>query len=569
MEIKVLIASTEKKDIAILNQLPNMDYDGKLSVITEQANGTVEAYRKMLSFMPDLIIINETMLRGIMNMICAKCSIIALTDVRGKKGEGNISFVYRPIHIAFASKKIIHLFENKTEADISTMRDKQYRHFARFPLEYPDADEATLKHPDLTLMNERSFNMRMLNTGKFSFSTPKSKIADKQEVTYVSEDTVNIMKKVSEHQADSLSEALTQTLQAYKEQEPAQKSDEKELIGIIMGNTPDNPICVLNSEKVSLTGGTVRLAYKDGTMKEVGLDYKGITVSGDFSVLGNALAFVNYNGFQTAFAVTVIEKVAEAGEIVRLPDKEAYLPGELFDATGAVLRIRYNDGSTKDYDQLTESSYVVEADDVSVQMELEGIVFSIPVAIRKPRVLTEISFSKLPAHTEYMVGDTVFDVSGGVLLLIYNDGTSETKELTQNMVKSFVTADAGICQTVFEYEGKTAAIDITVLAKQIVKLEVSAPPTKTEYVEDECFDRRGMVVTATYSNGDVEEIKEYDIMPKRPLVEGDTEVILHLMEHSVPIAVTVNKVPTVIPENQVVLKRRTPMFYPSTSGLRF
>lgn len=48
-----------------------------------------------------------------------------------------------------------------------------------------------------------------------------------------------------------------------------------------------------------------------------------------------------------------------------------------------------------------------------------------------------------------------------------------------------------------------------IIETQLVGIEITTPPTKTEYLVGEEFDPRGMVVTATYSDGSTETVTDY------------------------------------------------------------
>ncbi|MDE5714615.1 MAG: InlB B-repeat-containing protein [Anaeroplasmataceae bacterium] len=55
---------------------------------------------------------------------------------------------------------------------------------------------------------------------------------------------------------------------------------------------------------------------------------------------------------------------------------------------------------------------------------------------------------------------------------------------------------------------------------KVVQIEIKSQPTKLTYIEGELFDRTGMVVEGTLSDGTKEEIKDYTIMPNGELPLG-------------------------------------------------
>lgn len=62
------------------------------------------------------------------------------------------------------------------------------------------------------------------------------------------------------------------------------------------------------------------------------------------------------------------------------------------------------------------------------------------------------------------------------------------------------------------------------------KIEITTPPTKTEYVEGEDFDKTGMVVSAVYTNGTKEEITDYTIKNGTDLKVDQESVIVEYQE---------------------------------------
>ena len=59
--------------------------------------------------------------------------------------------------------------------------------------------------------------------------------------------------------------------------------------------------------------------------------------------------------------------------------------------------------------------------------------------------------------------------------------------------------------------GKLYPIVDRILFKKVTALEVTAMPDKLLYIEGEELDPTGMVITATFNDGSVEKISEYDV----------------------------------------------------------
>ncbi len=57
-------------------------------------------------------------------------------------------------------------------------------------------------------------------------------------------------------------------------------------------------------------------------------------------------------------------------------------------------------------------------------------------------------------------------------------------------------------------------------------IEITKEPNKTSYVAGEDFDKTGMVITATYSNGETKEVSDYTIQNGTKLTAGQSTVII-------------------------------------------
>lgn len=89
-------------------------------------------------------------------------------------------------------------------------------------------------------------------------------------------------------------------------------------------------------------------------------------------------------------------------------------------------------------------------------------------------------------------------------------------------------------------------------------IEIKTEPTKTKYIENENFDKTGMVVIAKYNNGTITEITDYNITDGTNLKEGQTSVTISYQDKEVKQNITVEKkeenTPTVPEEKDEIEK---------------
>ncbi len=75
-------------------------------------------------------------------------------------------------------------------------------------------------------------------------------------------------------------------------------------------------------------------------------------------------------------------------------------------------------------------------------------------------------------------------------------------------------------------------------AKTLSSIAITTPPTKTTYTAGESFNRTGMTVTATYSDGTTAEVTGYTITPSGALTAGTTSVTIRYTEDGVTKMIT-------------------------------
>lgn len=154
-----------------------------------------------------------------------------------------------------------------------------------------------------------------------------------------------------------------------------------------------------------------------------------------------------------------------------------------------------------------------------------------------------------PTKTLYKVGET-FSTEGMTVTAYYED-TAEGKNVTiYTYNNNPLTADDNKVTISYTENGvtKTADVDIDVVA--LDKIEVTTPPTKTEYTEGEDFDATGMEVTATWGTEVGKTISEVvdATTDGSNLQPGTTSITLSYTHEGITKTVTqeikVNAIPT-------------------------
>ena len=131
------------------------------------------------------------------------------------------------------------------------------------------------------------------------------------------------------------------------------------------------------------------------------------------------------------------------------------------------------------------------------------------------------------------------DSKGAVNYTVTNAGDTGA-----TIAGSIMTASATGTATVKASQEATATMNageatatITVnAALELSSIKITAAPTKTSYTEDECFDKTGMVVTATYSDASTADVTEYcEFTPSltTPLTSANTSIEVSYTENAV------------------------------------
>ena len=125
------------------------------------------------------------------------------------------------------------------------------------------------------------------------------------------------------------------------------------------------------------------------------------------------------------------------------------------------------------------------------------------------RHVIEIAIETLPEKTVYLEGKDQLDVTGGVLAITYDNGTSGTIPMEESMVSGFSNTWAGSQYLTVTYGGCTARFTITIQAKTLTGIVITSLPITTTCLEGKKLDLTGLVVTACYDNDTQKTVTGY------------------------------------------------------------
>ena len=350
---------------------------------------------------------------------------------------------------------------------------------------------------------------------------------------------------------------------------------------LILKSLPVKTEYIVGSPKLDLLG--IEVAQIDTSGQENPIDVHSCNVHGfDGNKVGQQQIILTYQNMSCSFEISVLEKRLIEIRIDQPPEKTSYFEGEAYDLSGLVVEAIYNNGTSEVVNDYEVDKQSASIGDTTVTVSLRGQTASFGVRVLK-RMVESISLAKLPTKTEYMEGKDSFSSSGGELLVIYNDKSTKSISLTNDMVSGFSNQIPGRLELTVLYEGKTTVLPIMIQAKQLIGLTMENPPYKTNYLVGERFDPAGMKILGIYNNGETKPIYDYQYSPDGPLQITDGGIMIFFMNCSTACKIVVEPIPDTtakiaVPpigqskENNDLGSEygfNIPPFYPSSSGLRF
>ena len=213
-----------------------------------------------------------------------------------------------------------------------------------------------------------------------------------------------------------------------------------------------------------------------------------------------SIAYENETLSLSLIAITV-----SSISITANPIKTAYKYGESINYLGLIVIAEYDDGSTAD---VTNSCSITPAagkafdplTDTSISISYAGKTASITLT---PITLTSISITSNPDRTEYAPGEAI-DYAGLAVMATYSDGSMKDVTSSCSIIPTSGKAFDTDTNVIISYTENditvTAGLTLTEIA--LTDLQITTAPIRTSYRAEEKISYEGLVVTASYSNGD-------------------------------------------------------------------
>ena len=293
---------------------------------------------------------------------------------------------------------------------------------------------------------------------------------------------------------------------------------EKTVTGIHISSVPTKTEYIEGTDSLSLAGGTVDVLFNDSTTQTISMKNSKISVSGfDGDQIGEQTITVKYTpgNFTDTFTVDVISKQITSIRVSKAPIQTTYFVNQdsELDLTGGELETTYSDGD-KETIALSNSSITTSQLDTSSEGDKDITVsylglndkFTVSVVDKN---INSIRMKTLPSKVTYIQDFEDLDLTGGVVELIFSDGTKTDMPLLQEIfeITGFDNQEIGTTKITVKLDDDKTTFNVEIIPPQIYKIELIKEPTKKVYIQNhDELDLEGGVIRAHYTNNEYVDV---------------------------------------------------------------
>lgn len=261
-------------------------------------------------------------------------------------------------------------------------------------------------------------------------------------------------------------------------------------------------------ETIDTTGLVLNAKYNDGSTKKISTGYT--TSPTTLNNTGTQKITVTYQGKTTSYEVTVNKNDVKSIGFKTLPTRTDYYLGEKIDTSGLVLKVMYNNGTTKEItkdftiDKTTATTIGTE----KITISYAGKTLSYTINVKELKI-DKIAIKSLPKRINYLKGDTY--TNNGLSINIYkSDGFIEEviSNYTTSIVEGTILNNIGKQTVTVTYQNQKTSFEIEVSDPKTENLILVSRPNKTNYIVNEKFDPTGLKLQYIDSKGNSLDITQ-------------------------------------------------------------
>lgn len=299
--------------------------------------------------------------------------------------------------------------------------------------------------------------------------------------------------------------------------------------------TPPTKTAYASGDEFDPTGMIVTAKYDDNSTNVINSYFYSPTGALKESDTEITISYTELGVTKTTTTPISVVTLLRFIAITTPPDQTDYYEDDVFNPQGMVVTAYYSDGTSKVVSNYTYSpTSALTKNDTTITVEYTdtGVTANayVDIVVGDAPNLTSIAITTPPTKTVYKIGE-YFNTTGMVVTAYFDNDTSKPVSGYTYSPTSALTQDSTTITVSYTRRGITKTATQAITMKYLTKIEVTTPPTYTAYYEDNNFNKAGMVVKATYSNGESRNLgeAEYTVSPTT-LKCGDTQVTISYTE---------------------------------------
>ena len=258
----------------------------------------------------------------------------------------------------------------------------------------------------------------------------------------------------------------------------------------LTGKDNQTTIIVKQSKDLQVNAtGEISATSSNSNVATVKVNNKTVSVTGvtpgEAKITITSAATTNYEAAQLTYTVGVVANSITSLQIKQVP-KTSYIEGQELDVTGGKLTITYLDGTTTEIALTKDMVSGFNANRIGEQVltiTYGGKKITYTVVVRQKQT-TRIEVQSMPTKTVYIQNYETLDLAGAKVKVTYDNGTTETLNVTEDMVTGFDNSKVGVNTITISYQGKSCDVNLRIVEKSITKIEIAKLPNMLSYVKD-------------------------------------------------------------------------------------
>ncbi|MEG2419278.1 MAG: bacterial Ig-like domain-containing protein, partial [Eubacterium sp.] len=296
----------------------------------------------------------------------------------------------------------------------------------------------------------------------------------------------------------------------YKGQETSYKSKITAKVATGINLNPAN-VAIKVGKTFDYAGVIVTTNYNNGKPDAgTALTREMLATSIDTNTVGIKNYTVSQNGQTATLTVDVKEKELTGITISKTPMPTEFVEGTTFSASGGKLELTYDNGTTEAVDI---TSAMVTGPDMTkvgkakatVTYDQFSVIYDVTITAKSVESIAMLAIPK----TDYIEGQAL-DITGGKITVTYDNGTSDSIDMTADMVSGFDSSKPVQSQTLtVTKDGKTTTYTISIRAKALTAITVGQTP-QTDYFVSDILNLKEGTLIRHYDNDTTDELAMTD-----------------------------------------------------------